>query len=133
MTGWDRLLELGGGLHCLTARNSGANMRRDGQEPGAHFRFHMDAAVSRVLVTDAEQRSSLAVVRSLGKAKHEVVVVSHHARALAAASRYVRASYQVPDPCIDPAAFRTAVRRVVEAESMRSSASVFGIRNASRS
>lgn len=59
----------------------------------------------RVIVTDAEQRAALAVVRSLGRAGHEVVVVGHKARALAKASRYASAHEMVANPFTEPARF----------------------------
>ena len=41
----------------------------------------------RVIVTDSEQRAALAVVRSLGRAGHQVLAVGHKANALAKSSR----------------------------------------------
>lgn len=69
-----------------------------------------------MLVTDGEQRSCLAVVRSLGRAGHEVVVCSAEPRPLAAASRYCRAFHAVPDPTKDPAGFEDTLRRLVDEE-----------------
>jgi predicted ATP-grasp superfamily ATP-dependent carboligase len=63
----------------------------------------------RVLVTDGEQRSTLAIVRSLGKAGHGVEVVSVSGRSLAGASRYCRSDHAVPDPLAEPDAFGAAV------------------------
>ena len=62
-----------------------------------------------VLVTDGEQRSTLAIVRSLGKAGHRVEVVSGSGRSLAGASRYCRSDHAVPDPLAEPDAFGEAV------------------------
>lgn len=42
----------------------------------------------RILVTDAEQRAALALVRSLGRAGHEIHVCAARSRSLAGASRY---------------------------------------------
>jgi predicted ATP-grasp superfamily ATP-dependent carboligase len=52
----------------------------------------------RVLVTDGEQRSALALVRSLGRAGHAVFVCSASGRSLAGASRYSREEARVADP-----------------------------------
>jgi predicted ATP-grasp superfamily ATP-dependent carboligase len=72
----------------------------------------------RVLVTDGEQRSALAIVRSLGRAGHEIEVVSTSGRSLAGASRWVRAEYPVPDPLDEPAAFGAAVLECVSQKSI---------------
>ncbi|MEQ1857307.1 MAG: ATP-grasp domain-containing protein [Longimicrobiales bacterium] len=70
----------------------------------------------RILVTDAEQRACLAVVRSLGAAGHHVVVCGSRARPLAGASRYCRATHVVPSPKADAAGYAAAVLKVVDAE-----------------
>ena len=67
----------------------------------------------RILITDGEQRSSLAAVRSLGRAGHRVSVCSHHPRPLAGASRFASAVFQVPDPAGDPAGFVAGVDELV--------------------
>lgn len=54
-----------------------------------------------ILVTDAEQRAALAVVRSLGRAGHEVHVTGVKQRPLAAASRWCSSLSIVPDPMRD--------------------------------
>jgi predicted ATP-grasp superfamily ATP-dependent carboligase len=59
----------------------------------------------KVIVTDGEQRSALAVTRSLGRAGHQVLVASARARCLAGGSRYARQEVTVPDPLQAPAAF----------------------------
>lgn len=68
-----------------------------------------------VLVTDAEQRSALAAVRSLGRAGHRVVVCAARSRPLAAASRYAAACARVADPLRDPERFVADVGEVVRA------------------
>lgn len=68
----------------------------------------------RVLVTDADQRSALAVTRSLGRAGWEVHVASSAVHPLAGASRHARASHRVPDPRSDPPGFVAALERIVE-------------------
>jgi predicted ATP-grasp superfamily ATP-dependent carboligase len=62
-------------------------------------------------VTDAEQRSALAVVRSLGRAGYRVHVCSARARALAGSSRFCLSHVRLPDPLRDPGAFAAGVRR----------------------
>ena len=62
-----------------------------------------------VLVTDGEQRASLAVVRSLGRAGYRVLVVSARRRSLAGASRYAARVLRVPDPLTEPEAFAAAI------------------------
>jgi len=64
-----------------------------------------------VLVTNGEQRSSLAVVRSLGRRGHRVVVGAQRARSLAGVSRFASAEFVLPSPLRDPAGF---VRSVIE-------------------
>jgi predicted ATP-grasp superfamily ATP-dependent carboligase len=61
--------------------------------------------MSRVLVTDGEQRSTLAVVRSLGAAGFHVEVLSKTGVSIAGASRHCRAEHRVPDPSCAPGAF----------------------------
>lgn len=62
-----------------------------------------------VLVTDGDERSALAVVRSLGQAGYRVVVAARHAESLAGASRYAAARAAVPDPLHEPARFADAI------------------------
>lgn len=64
-----------------------------------------------ILVTDGEQRSSLAVVRSLGRYGHRVLVSAHRRGSLAGASRYAARELIVPSPLDDNEAF---VRETVE-------------------
>jgi predicted ATP-grasp superfamily ATP-dependent carboligase len=68
-----------------------------------------------VLVTDGQERAALAVVRSLGRAGHQVSVCSPSGRSLAGASRYCAADIQVPDSLEAPGAFVAAVGRVLQA------------------
>jgi predicted ATP-grasp superfamily ATP-dependent carboligase len=58
-----------------------------------------------VLVTDGEQRSALAVVRSLARAGHRVSVAARGPRSLAGASRGATARIVAPDPLADPNGF----------------------------
>jgi len=70
--------------------------------------------VTQVLVCDGEQRSALAVVRSLGRAGHRVFVCSHRSTAMAFGSRYAVAEAHVPDPLVSSASYVTAVGALVE-------------------
>ena len=72
-------------------------------------------APRRVLVTDGEQRSALAVVRSLGRAGYDVSVGSRGGASLAGASRFARVDISLGDPLRDAAGFAEAVHRVVAA------------------
>ena len=65
--------------------------------------------MARILVTDGQERSALAVVRSLGRAGHEVHVCSAEPRPLAGASRHTTSALRVPDRTSVPDEFRTAV------------------------
>lgn len=66
-----------------------------------------------VLVTDGEQRASLALARSLGSAGHEVHVCSAAGRSLAGASRYCRSEWKVADALASPDAYVRDVRDVL--------------------
>ena len=66
-----------------------------------------------VLVTDGHLRASLAVVRSLGRAGHTVLVCSPRARSIAGSSRYAANSFRVPDALSRPEEFGDAVERLV--------------------
>ena len=60
----------------------------------------------RVLVTDGDERSALAVVRSLGRAEgYEVYVCSRAGHSLAGASRFARQDDSVGDALADPDTF----------------------------
>lgn len=72
-----------------------------------------------VLVTDGEQRTALAVVRSLGKSGYAPIVCSRDARSLAGESRYAAASIRVPDPLTRPSEFLPAVAELVRARAVR--------------
>ena len=71
--------------------------------------------MARVLITDGEERSALAVVRSLGQAGHHVIVCSARRRSLAGASRWARERALVPEPLAAPDAYAAAVERLIGA------------------
>lgn len=58
-----------------------------------------------VLLTDGEQRSTLAATRSLGKAGHSVHVCSSNGRSLAGASRFAKSDDAAASSLATPAAF----------------------------
>jgi biotin carboxylase len=66
----------------------------------------------RILVTDGETRAALATVRALGRAGHEVHVVSTGARSLAGASRFSTSEHPLADPAIDPRGWSEGLERI---------------------
>ena len=76
-----------------------------------------EAAVT-VLVTDGENRSSLAVTRSLGRYGCRVVVLGRSLENLASSSRYCSASYSVSDPITNGVSFFIDVVSVVGRENI---------------
>jgi hypothetical protein len=66
-----------------------------------------------VLVTDGEPRAVLAVVRSLGRAAHHVIVASDSGSSLAGASRYARGEFGVGDLLQNPRDFADEMGRLV--------------------
>lgn len=71
----------------------------------------VDRARTPVLVLDADQTSSLAVVRALGRAGIPVEVGSAKPDPLGASSRHVRQAHRHPDPLTQEAAFIDWVRQ----------------------
>lgn len=65
--------------------------------------------MKKILVLDANQRSALAIVRSLGHRGMEIVAGDSSARPLASASRFVGERFQYTDPAKDAEAFRRDV------------------------
>src|SRR5262245_44017356 len=70
--------------------------------------------MTSVLVTDGEQRSALAVVRSLGKVGHAVYVGSDRRASLAGASRYTRGTAMVPNALGSAGEYADAVQALVK-------------------
>jgi predicted ATP-grasp superfamily ATP-dependent carboligase len=66
-----------------------------------------------VLISDGEQRSSLAVVRSLGRSGYRVYVCSRNGVSLAGASRYATAERAVASSLEDPSAFARDARALI--------------------
>ena len=72
-----------------------------------------------VVVLDGEQRSALAVVRSLGRGGYPVHVGSSVRGALAAGSRFCTSEVLLPDPGRESSAFVAAVARLVKERQAR--------------
>jgi len=75
-----------------------------------------DSALVPILVTDGDQRASLALVRSLGRRGHRVFVAATRPNTIAAASRFARGFVRVPDALAQPREYvetlRSEVRRL---------------------
>ena len=67
----------------------------------------------RVLVTDGDNRATLAITRALGRLGHYVIVGGHRSDAIAQASRFCRQRAVYPDPVADSDGFVAAVVRLV--------------------
>ena len=59
----------------------------------------------KVLITDADQRSSLVILRSLAQKKVPVIVAGHQKRSLCFYSKYAEKTYQYSDPFTNEKAF----------------------------
>ena len=66
-----------------------------------------------VLVTDGSNRASLAIVRSLGRKGHAILVGEKCQPSLASVSRYCTRTWSYPDPFTRPEDFVEDVQRVV--------------------
>lgn len=66
----------------------------------------------RILVTDGDNRATLAIVRSLGR-EHEIIVGATRRRSLASVSRWCSDSFAYPDPVRDPDGFLSMLREEV--------------------
>jgi len=73
-------------------------------------------AAMNVLVTDGENRSALAVTRSLGRKGCRVVVTGTKLRNLSSCSRFCSKGFAVPDPLRDGAAYLKAMGEIVRRE-----------------
>ncbi len=74
--------------------------------------------MANIVVTDGEQRSALAIVRSLGRVGHRCVVVSR-GKSLAGASRHAAREVVLPAPDESPAVFARAVASLALEEDSR--------------
>ena len=68
----------------------------------------------RVLVTDGNERSALAITRALGQRAVEVVVGAETERSLAAASKYCWRAFSYPSPFEDSAGFVASILEAVQ-------------------
>lgn len=74
----------------------------------------MDSNLPSILVLDANQRSALAVTRSLGKSgQFSIVTADCVVQGLAGASRYSQAYYQYPDPGQQPRDFIAWIKNFI--------------------
>ncbi len=69
--------------------------------------------MGQVLVLDANQRSALAIIRSLGRRNLNVVAGDHVANPLGSASRYAATSVRYADPAADPDRFVSEIIDIV--------------------
>src|SRR5918999_996850 len=87
---------------------------RPRRRSGARRGLFGGAADRRWMAAHAgDPRAALAVVRSLGRAGHDVQVTSPLRRSLAGASRYARGCHRVAEPLAEPDRFVDDVRRVI--------------------
>ena len=70
----------------------------------------------KILVTDGDNRATLAVTRSLGRAGHTVVVGERRARSLAQASRFCAGHVVYPDPTKASDSFVDYLASIVKAD-----------------
>lgn len=70
----------------------------------------------KVLVTDGDNRSSLAAVRSLGRKECRVVVTSVKSDNLASRSKYCARGLAVPDPMVSRSSYGEAIKDLVHRE-----------------
>lgn len=70
--------------------------------------------MGKVLVLDANQRSALAIIRSLGTHGLQVIAGSHDASSLGGASRYATASVCYSDPAVSANRFLDDVMNIVD-------------------
>lgn len=66
-----------------------------------------------ILITDGDERSALAVVRSLGSAGHDVYVCSSSGRSIAGASRHARAERAVAPSLTSPKEFAQGLKSLI--------------------
>lgn len=67
----------------------------------------------RILITDGDNRASLAIVRSLGRLGHTIIVCDKHLPSLASVSRYSSAKFIYPDPVSKPQEFVDSIIKYI--------------------
>jgi predicted ATP-grasp superfamily ATP-dependent carboligase len=70
--------------------------------------------MQKVLVLDANQRSALAIIRSLGRRGLRIVAADHLPLPIGAASKYAAASLRYSNPATSPAAFTSDLVAAVD-------------------
>lgn len=68
----------------------------------------------KILVLDANQRSALAIIRSLGRHGLSIVAADSVTRPLGGASRFAAASVCYPDPATSPAQFISSISDIAD-------------------
>ncbi len=78
--------------------------------------FHAADEMHKVLVLDADQRSALAIIRSLGRRGLNVTAGHHRSSALAlgAASKYAAGTVRYPDPAISARSFVSEIMALAD-------------------
>lgn len=69
-----------------------------------------------ILVTDGENRSALAVTRSLGRRGHDIFVTGVESGNISASSRFCRKSFKSPDPLNDGNNYSQAIAEIAGRE-----------------
>jgi predicted ATP-grasp superfamily ATP-dependent carboligase len=72
----------------------------------------------KILVTDGENRSALAVTRSLGKLGYRVIVTGTEPICLASCSKFCALGLSVPDPLQEAAEYVNAISEITEREAV---------------
>lgn len=73
----------------------------------------------RILITDGDNRSSLALTRSLGRKGHQLYVTANHSKSLASSSRFCsQGGLPVPDPLLYGKAYIDEIAKLVKQNSI---------------
>ena len=72
--------------------------------------------MQNILITDGENRSSLAAVRALGKKGCRIVVTAGQKRSLASSSKHCAKAVAVPDPVKSSSGYAQAIKEIVGKE-----------------
>lgn len=67
-----------------------------------------------ILITDGENRSSLAATRSLGKKGHKVIISGQSLRNISSVSKYCAGRYKVSDPLESGNAYINDIKKILE-------------------
>lgn len=76
--------------------------------------MHSADKMGKVLILDANQRSALAIIRSLGRQGLEIVAGDHVRSSIGCASRYTAESVRYPDPGTSPKRFVAQITEIVD-------------------